>query len=99
MPEENGTGRLDRIERALELLISDHEQFRQDLKQLLIAQVLMQDNLEKLTKRAEENTRQLEIVRERDRDQDKRITALDERVDKLVVAIGEFIRSRPNTIQ
>jgi hypothetical protein len=96
MPEENGTGRLDRIERLLELLVSDHEQFRQDLKQLLIAQVLMQDNLEKLQKRTEENTRQLEIMREKDRDQDRRTAALDERVDKLVIAIGEFLRSRPS---
>lgn len=95
MPEGNGTGRLDRIERALELLISDHEQFRHDLKQLLIAQVLMQDNLEKLQKSIEENSRQLEIVREKDKDQDQRIAALDERVDKLVSAIGELIRSRP----
>jgi len=37
MPEENGNGdtRLDRIERALELIIEDHERFRPDLKQLL----------------------------------------------------------------
>lgn len=96
MPEDNGSGRLDRIERALELLISDHEQFRHDLKQLLIAQVLMQDNLDKLQKRVEDNTRQWEMMREKDKDQDKRISALDERVDKLVIAIGEFIRSRPN---
>ena len=88
MPEENGTGRLDRIERALELMISDHEQFRHDLKQLLTSQVLLSDQIDKLSKVVQEHSRQLEIHREKDK-------KLDERVDKLVSAIGEFVRSRP----
>lgn len=105
MPEPNGTARLDRIEKILEMFIADHERIRQehqefqeaferDLKQLLIAQVLMNDSLQKLEKRMAENTGQLEILRERDKDQDARIAALDARVDKLVIAIGELIRSR-----
>ena len=41
MPENNGTSRLDRIERALELLVDDHIQFREEHKMLLTAQVLL----------------------------------------------------------
>src|SRR5579863_2883726 len=112
MPEENGTGRLDRIEKILDMFIADHERIRQAAatqrfsggvrarsQAVADCAVLMQDNLEKLSNKVDENTRQLELMREKDRDQDKRISALDERVDKLVIAIGEFIRSRPNTIQ
>jgi hypothetical protein len=86
MPEENGTGRLDRIERILDALavklaaMNDQfdrmrEEHNRDYKQLMTAQVLMQDNLRILV----ENQKHF-----------------DQRVDKLVSAIGEFIRSRPN---
>jgi hypothetical protein len=53
MPD-NGSNRLDRIERALELLIDDHVQFRQDLKQLLTAQVLLTEAHRKLELTVEE---------------------------------------------
>jgi hypothetical protein len=86
MPEENGTGRLDRIERILDALAvklaATNDQFdrmreehNRDYKQLMTAQVLMQDNLRILV----ENQKHF-----------------DQRVDKLISAIGEFVRSRPN---
>ena len=52
MAEANGDRetRLDHIERALELLIADHEQFRADHKQLLIAQALQKKPLKSATK-------------------------------------------------
>jgi hypothetical protein len=92
MPEENGTGRLDRIERVLERIALDHEQFRYDMKQHLIAQVLQADEIDKLWKTVKEQTRQIELLRDND-------DRLNQRVDKLVSAIGEFIRSRPNAAQ
>jgi septal ring factor EnvC (AmiA/AmiB activator) len=48
--EQNGGGlsRLDRIERALELLIADHEQSREEHKRLLTAQVLQGERIDKL---------------------------------------------------
>jgi hypothetical protein len=49
MPETNGTNRLDRIERALELLLDDHIQFREEHKKLLTAQVLLTDRMDRLT--------------------------------------------------
>jgi response regulator RpfG family c-di-GMP phosphodiesterase len=84
MPEEqngNRDTRLDRIERALELIIDDHERFRADLRQLLTAQVLQKDALEQQAKIVEQHTHQ--------------IGALNTRVDNLVSAIGEFIRRLP----
>jgi hypothetical protein len=115
MPEENGTGRLDRIEKILDMFISDHERIRQehqealqlhrdfqeeferDLKQLLIAQVLQADEIEKLWKTVREQSVQIAEHSQRFEQDRHRSKELDERVDKLVIAIGEFIRSRPNT--
>ena len=90
MPEQNGNRdtRLDRIERALELIIDDHERFRHDLQQLLTAQVLQKDALEQQAKLSEQHTQQILALREKD-------AALDARVDSLVSAIGEFIRRLP----
>jgi len=55
MPEDSnghadGASRLDRIKGAMELFIADHEEFRNEQKNLLRSQVLMQDHLEKLAK-------------------------------------------------
>ncbi len=91
MPEEqngNRDTRLDRIEHALELMIDDHERFRHDLRQLLTAQVLQKDGLEQQTRQIEQHTQQILALREKD-------AALDARVDKLVLAIGDFIRRLP----
>jgi len=87
MADANGDRdtRLDRIERALELLIADHEQFRADHKQLLIAQVLQKEAIEELYKVTKEHTRQIEQLRANGSETDKRI-------QDLVSAIGEFIR-------
>ena len=94
MAEGNGNRdtRLDRIERALELMIDDHERFRHDLQQLLTAQVLQKDALEQQAKLIEQHTRQIEAESKERREKD---AALDARVDKLVSAIGELIHRLP----
>jgi len=48
--QESGNERLDRIERALELILNDHIEFREEHKLLLSAQVQMQGGLEELRK-------------------------------------------------
>jgi|HubBroStandDraft_4_1064222.scaffolds.fasta_scaffold1316082_1 hypothetical protein len=53
MPDHNGTDRLDRIERAIELLIEDHMQFRDQHKSLLKSQVLLTDSLGSLVLRVD----------------------------------------------
>jgi hypothetical protein len=53
MPDEStnggsgGSSRLDRIEAALERFAQDHEEFREEHKRLLTAQILMQDRMDK----------------------------------------------------
>ena len=66
MAEGNGAGRMDRIERTLEMLAEhqvkleqNQEEFQRDLKQLLTSQVLQGDRLEKLATIVEENSRQI----------------------------------------
>ena len=46
--EETGGQRLDRIERALNLMLEDHIQFREEHKLLLSAQVQMHGGMEEL---------------------------------------------------
>jgi hypothetical protein len=102
MPEPNGTARLDRIEKILEMFIADHDRFRQDIKDLLRAQVLQADEIDKLWQTVREHSRQIEEQRkqrEQDRQQElERSRRLEERIDNLVIAIGELIRSRPGSV-
>ena len=77
--------RLDRIERALELLITDHEQFRHDHKQLLVAQVVQQDEIRKLIEHGQGVDRRIDELRQHGRE-------VEGRIDKLVSGIGEFMR-------
>src|ERR1700680_3566270 len=53
--EDNGQGksRLDRLEGLMQLLIEDQLKFRDDLRQLLTAQVLLTDRLDKLAVRVD----------------------------------------------
>jgi hypothetical protein len=85
----NGTGRLDRIERTLDRMA---EEFRRDHQQLLKAQVILQDELERQIARDKLQDERIEKLIEHDHLQDERIKALDARVDALVSAIGELIR-------
>ena len=90
MPNGNGdrNERLDRIERALELMIADHEAFRQEHKQLLTARVLQKEQIDEIWKAIRENTRHIA-------EQDRQIAELrahgkdtDIRIDKLVSAMA-----------
>ncbi len=101
MAEPNGDRdtRLDRIERALELLIADHEQFRVDHKQLLTAQVLQSEEIDKLIqvtqehgRHIQEHSRQIEGERIARKES---TAALDKRVNDLVAAIGALIARIP----
>lgn len=86
----NGGGRLDRIERVLELLAKNQlamqEEHREEFKKLMTWQVLTQDKIEKLATK-------IDKLGEKLNQQADMQAALDARVDKLVIAIGEFIRS------
>jgi hypothetical protein len=65
MPENNGTARLDRIERVLELLVDDHVQFREEHKMLLTAQILLteaQKRTDEALKRTDEKLAALAVT-------------------------------------
>jgi hypothetical protein len=49
MGEANGASRMDRVERMMELLITDHVKFSDEHKQLLTAQVVLTDRMDRLT--------------------------------------------------
>lgn len=87
---ENGSQRLDRIERVVELLVNNQlaiqEQHDQDFKKLMTWQVLMQDKFENLTVKVDT------LAGKVDQQADK-IQGVIERIDNLVIAIGELIRS------
>lgn len=105
MAEGNGAGRMDRIERTLEMLAEhqvkleqNQEEFQRDLKQLLTSQVLQGDRLEKLATIVEENSRQIaehsRQIAEHSRqmaEQRARGDDIDTRMGKLVSAIGQLI--------
>jgi hypothetical protein len=81
MPNENGSNRLDRIERILEMLVDDHVQFREEHKLLLTAQVVLTDRLDKVTDR-------LDKLAEAGK-------ATDERLNALITIVDGVIRNRP----
>jgi chromosome segregation ATPase len=85
MPESNGTARLDRIERALELLIDDHVQFREEHKQLITAQVVLTDRLDKLTGR-------LDQLAQAQIHTDEKIAELADKLNGLIGYVAGFPR-------
>ena len=92
MAGQNGSSRMDRIERALELLIADHELFREEHKALLTTQVMLTDNLNKL---AEVQRKSDERWSELSRQLDERFAATDERINALITVVDGIIRRPP----
>ena len=83
---------MDRIERAMEMFAADHEQFRDEHKKLLIAQVVQQGEIDKLLKITQEHTRQMEAERIARQETN---AALDKPVGDLVASIADLIRRIP----
>ena len=99
MAEQNGSSRMDRIERALELLISDHVQFREEHKALLTAQVLVTDKVEKLSDKVDKLSDELKALAkhtdERFAEVAQRFLATDERLNALITVVDGIIRRPP----
>ncbi len=84
MAESNGNGRLDRIEALLEKLA----------ERITTTAWLHEERLQKIEANIESMQEEEKTYRAEQR---KRDEAADARVDKLVVAIGEFVRTaRPS---
>ena len=89
MPDGNGAARLDRIERALELLIDDHVQFRDEHKQLLTAQVVLTDRLDRLTQKHAE-------LADAQKRTDEKLGELAQAQTALIHVVDDVIRHRPS---
>ena len=85
MASPNGSARLDRIERALELLIDDHEQFRIEHKHLLTAQVVLTDRLDRFIEATKERFLELAEAQKH----------TDGRLNALITVVDGVVRKRP----
>jgi len=77
----HGESRLDRMERLMELLIQDHLAFRDEHRQLLTAQVVLTDRVDKLGQRVDK------LVENSQRS--------DERMDALIAVVDGIVRRQP----
>ena len=73
---------MDRIERALELLLDDHVQFREEHKALLTSQVLLTDKVDKLA----------DELKTLAHETDRRFAATDDRLNALIHIVDGLIR-------
>lgn len=73
---ENGSGesKLDRLEGLMALLIEDHVQFREEHKQLLTAQIILTDRLDRF----------ITVTEEAGKHTDERLNALITVVDGVI---------------
>ena len=89
MADGNGSGRLDRIEAALERLTERFdamvEHHDHEFKQLLTWQVLIQDKMERMQDKMEKTDQRLATLAEQ----------TDKRIADLVTAIGKLIDRLP----
>ncbi len=83
---ENGSGesRLDRLEGPMALLIEDHVRFSAEHKQLITAQILLTDRVDKLGVRLDTTITAIQELTSSQRHTDDRLNALIAVVDDLV---------------
>ena len=82
---ENGESRLDRLEGLMALLIDDHVQFREEHKQLLTAQILLTDRVDKLAVTLDTAIKELSASQRH----------TDERLNALIAVVDDLVRRRP----
>ena len=81
---------MDRVERMMELLITDHVKFSDEHKQLLTAQVVLTDRMDRLTTTMQE-------LAEAQKYTNQQMKETDERLGILIRMMDEFIRGRDKT--
>ena len=82
---ENGSARLDRLEGLMAMLIEDHVQFREEHKQLLTAQILLTDRVDKLALTLDTAIKELSASQRH----------IDERLNALITVVDDLVRRRP----
>ena len=86
--QNSGGERLERIERILEVVAGVQQQFAENHKQLLTAQVVLTDRVDKLAARMDELTQAQKITEQHFQDTDARLGILVKMMD-------EWIRRNP----
>lgn len=92
MSQPNGSDRLNRIEAALELFIADHEQFRDEHKVLLTAQVLLTGQVQKIGEQVERTSQQIQALTLRMDDLTKKLDVLTVRVYNLTGLLEAHVK-------
>ena len=92
--ETNGDNksRIDRIEEILEVLVNEHVQFHEDHRQLLKAQVVLYDSVQKFAETLTEMHRKTE---EKLADLATAQRNADERMAALIITVDDLIRRPP----
>ncbi|HJU29357.1 MAG TPA: hypothetical protein VJ718_09305 [Candidatus Binataceae bacterium] len=80
--------RLDRIEGMIEVLVNEHIEFAREHRQLLTAQVVLTDRLDRLTDRVDRLAVQVAELGESQKH-------TDERLNTLIATVDEIIRNPP----
>lgn len=81
----NGQSRLDRMEGLMGLLVDDHMKFQEEHKQLLTAQVVLTDRLDRLA----------QTVKDIAAAQAEAQKSSDERLNALINIVDDIVRKRP----
>ena len=77
---------MDRLEKLMDLLITEHLTFSDEHKKLLTAQVLLTDRVDKLAVSVQE-------LRDAQREAQKHT---DERLNALIAVVDDLVRNRPS---
>jgi len=80
--------RLDRLEGLVEVLFNRHLEFEEEHRRLLTAQVVLNDQLQRLTERVNRLDERLDRVAELQAEGAKRLNAL-------IATVDEIVRKRP----
>jgi len=87
MPGQDGSARLERVEKLMELLIDDHLRFSDEHRQLLTSQVLLTDRMDRLTITMQELAEAQKVTGDQ-------MKETDERLSILIRMMDDFIRRR-----
>jgi uncharacterized FlaG/YvyC family protein len=85
--QQDNLSRLDRIERAMELFVADHEEFRDEHKKLLRSQVLLPDALQKQQDALQKQQEALQKQQESLQRQSDNLEHLSEKINFVVDGI------------
>jgi len=96
--EQNGHNnpRMDRLEKLMDLLITDHLTFTDEHRRLLTAQVILTDTVQQLIEAQRRTDEQIKRTDEQIKRTDERLKELAEAQSVLMHMMDDLIRNRPS---